>query len=409
MSDDKNALFENENVFFPGQHPQDPVGYELIFDSIGSGIASVLNGHREIITITGGHGRGKSASLSAVADGVTCWIEQNRDGTAITFRYVCDTDEKPKYVYQSLLQDLGVDYYVNNKHIWDVWNQIEDELEKQELEGVYLFLDDVDNLVRREDFLDTIVRYSGETDLGVVLTASNIRWDSNLPAGTESRYIPHYKSVYDWLSWSEEDLRAVLEKHIEQGTKDDVVSSSLLEELVSQYIEDPYRGFKGAVAVLYWAIRAAERERELEVNESHLQSAFDRLDLCRDIEFLRSRSLDAHNHALLLSLAKGKESGELPLRTGEVYDRYRKVASKVGLDALSERRLRDRLTAEYMYGILETNLINQGRKKGRGYEINLILAPEAIRGTVAEVGHINHPARETVDTYPFRNFTRPLV
>jgi ORC complex protein Cdc6/Orc1 len=71
------------------------------------------------------------------------------------------------------------------------------------------------------------------------------------------------------------------------------------------------------------------------------------------------------------------------LTTGEVYEIYLKLANKIGVENVTQRRVSDILNELDMVGIITAKVVNRGRY-GKTKEINLAVSEDIIYKAIVE-------------------------
>ncbi len=114
-----------------------------------------------------------------------------------------------------------------------------------------------------------------------------------------------------------------------------------------------------AIDLLRVAGEVADREREKQVSEGHLQKARKRIEL--DCVAEAVRTLPTQSKLVLLGVILNEEVGNERLTTGEVYNTYRELCRKIGMMVLTQRRIGDLISELDMLGILNARVRSYGR------------------------------------------------
>ncbi|MCL7413100.1 MAG: cell division control protein Cdc6, partial [ANME-2 cluster archaeon] len=115
----------------------------------------------------------------------------------------------------------------------------------------------------------------------------------------------------------------------------------------------------------------AERSKSAIVEEKHVRSAQDKIEVDRIVEVVRT--LPTQSKLVLLSVLKIKERLEKSgdnISTGEVYTAYKQMCADIGADILTQRRITDLISELDMLGIVNAMVVSKGRY-GRTKAISL--------------------------------------
>ncbi|RLF56445.1 MAG: cell division control protein Cdc6 [Thermoplasmata archaeon] len=129
-----------------------------------------------------------------------------------------------------------------------------------------------------------------------------------------------------------------------------------------------------ALDLLRVSAEIAERSGEERVLERHVRMAENKIELDRVTEIVRT--LPIQSKIVLMAVIIGEEHYE-GLTTGEVYNIYRDLCKRGGINILTQRRVADLISELDMLGIINARIVSKGRY-GRTREIE-IAAPMKIK------------------------------
>ena len=132
-----------------------------------------------------------------------------------------------------------------------------------------------------------------------------------------------------------------------------------------------------AVDLLRVAGEIAEREGIHQVTEDCIRRASERVESNRVEDALRS--LPIQNKLVLLTASKFADG----TNTGDLYIAYEGLARRVGIDALTQRRVSGILAELDLLGLLEAAVVSKGRR-GRTKRIRLLIQTEMLAKVMAE-------------------------
>jgi len=131
------------------------------------------------------------------------------------------------------------------------------------------------------------------------------------------------------------------------------------------------------VDLLRVAGEIAEREGKLEVTEDCIRKASERVESSRIEDALRS--LPIQNKLILLTASRFPEG----TNTGDLYMAYEGLARRVGLEALTQRRVSGILAELDLLGLVEAAVVSKGRR-GRTKRIGLVIDSETLTKVMSE-------------------------
>jgi cell division control protein 6 len=135
-----------------------------------------------------------------------------------------------------------------------------------------------------------------------------------------------------------------------------------------------------ALDLLRVSAEIAEREGDNKVRIKHVRKAVKKIETDYMLETVRT--LPLQTKILLYSMSLLAESME-KFTTGEVYCVYKKLCSKIGVEALTQRRVSDLISELDSLGIINSVVVSKGRY-GRTREIKVDSDIEALKRALEE-------------------------
>jgi len=132
-----------------------------------------------------------------------------------------------------------------------------------------------------------------------------------------------------------------------------------------------------ALDLLRVAGEVAEREGAKLITEEHVREAEKRIEHNRVMDAVKNLTL--HSKLVLLSVFR---LGRSTATTGEIYDVYNELCSKLGTGLLTQRRLGTLVSELDAMGLLNAKIVNMGRY-GRTKKIRLEVARSLLRDMFA--------------------------
>ena len=153
--------------------------------------------------------------------------------------------------------------------------------------------------------------------------------------------------------------------------------------------------------MLYKAGELALNNDDEVIHESHVREARDILERKRIEEGMRS--LTTQDQLALLSVVALEVDEETPVRTRQVYQKYKDIAAILDSNQLVERRVRDHLQSLGMQGFLIAETRNQGIQGGSHYRFEVKTDLEATLDILGEDNRIDDVVEDLTDIATAKN------
>ena len=114
-----------------------------------------------------------------------------------------------------------------------------------------------------------------------------------------------------------------------------------------------------ALALLRLAAEMAERDHAKRITPDHVVKAKNRLE--QDIILECCRTLPPHCKVLLYAILQLFERRRNGVLTGEVYDSYRRLAERLGLQPLHSRSISNYVSELETLGLIRATIVSRGR------------------------------------------------
>lgn len=241
-----------------------------------------------------------------------------------------------------------------------------------------LVLDEIDYLVNAygDDILYQLTRAGEHVDPGfftIVGISNDLKFKDELDPrvlsslGEEELVFPPYTT---------EELHAILTARAKIAFRPGVVPAAVIN-LCAALAGSEHGDARRAVDLLRVAGEIAEREGILEVTEDCIRKASERVESNRIEDALRS--LPIQNKLVLLTASKFRDG----TNTGDLYLAYEGLARKLGIEALTQRRVSGILGELDLLGLLEAAVVSKGRR-GRTKRIRLLIHTGTLGKVMAE-------------------------
>ncbi len=230
-----------------------------------------------------------------------------------------------------------------------------------------LVLDEIDRLVARsgDNVLYTLSQLNTELEsarLGIVGISNDLKFTNHLDARVRSR-LNEEKIVFE--PYDAAELQDILRDRAKEAFKDDVVDPGVVERCAA-YAALENGDARRALALLRLAAEMAERDHAKRITPDHVVKAKNRLE--QDIILDCCRTLPPHCKILLYAILQLFERRRSGVLTGEVYDSYRRLAERLGLQPLHARSISNYVSELETLGLVRATIVSRGRG-GRTREI----------------------------------------
>lgn len=230
-----------------------------------------------------------------------------------------------------------------------------------------LVLDEIDRLVARsgDNVLYTLSQLNTELEssrLGIVGISNDLKFTNHLDARVRSR-LNEEKIVFE--PYDAAELQDILRDRAKEAFNDDVVDPGVVERCAA-YAALENGDARRALALLRLAAEMAERDHAKRITPDHVVKAKNRLE--QDIILDCCRTLPPHCKVLLYAILQLFERRRNGVLTGEVYDSYRRLAERLGLQPLHARSISNYVSELETLGLVRATIVSRGRG-GRTREI----------------------------------------
>ncbi len=233
-----------------------------------------------------------------------------------------------------------------------------------------LILDEIDQLVYKagDEILYNLTRLGSELhkiDMSIIGISNDLVFADNLDPRVKSSLseeeivFPPYNAI---------QLQDILRQRAKLAFKKDIIEEGVIEKCAA-YAAREHGDARRALELLRVAGELAERKGKNKVTVKFVDMAEEKIERDRILDIIKTqpKQFQAVLYSVLsLDLTRKKET----LFTGDVYDIYKDVCSKTGLNALTQRRVSDIIAELDMLGIINAKVISKGRY-GRTKEISL--------------------------------------
>ncbi len=369
------ALFTDRNVLSPDFVPSQLPFRDTQIKAIAEVLAPVLHGSKPSnLLLYGKTGTGKTA----VARYVLSKLKGETVGSGLIVAYVNTRLANTEY---RTLAELGLAMNIQipftGLSIGEVVTRIFREVQAKKTKLI-LVLDEIDYLVKAfgDGIMYEFTRSSERLSPGF-LSLVGISNDLKFKEGLDPRVLSSLsEEELVFPPYTVDELREILNERANAAFRKSAVTASAIN-LCAAIAGSEHGDARRAVDLLRIAGEVAEREGLRQVEDACVKKASDKMEHDRVEEAIRS--LPVQNKAILMAASRF-QSGT---NTGELYLAYSSLCKKLGIEALTQRRVSGILAELDLLGLVEASVVSKGRR-GRTKRIRLLIGTEALAKTLAE-------------------------
>lgn len=372
-------LFQNRDALSPDYVPDKLPFRETQIRQVAQILAPALHGSKPSnLLLYGKTGTGKTAVARLVVERLQAQDTSSQISTCYVNTRISSTEYRTlAKIAESLPLDEDKKIPGTGLSIGTVLDRIFNAI-KTDKTHLVLVLDEIDYLVNTygDDVLYQFTRAGENVEPGfltIVGISNDLKFKDELDPrvlsslGEEELVFPPYTT---------DELRAILTARAKLAFKAGVVPTAMLN-LCAALAGSEHGDARRAVDLLRVAGEIAEREGIHQVTEDCIRRASERVESNRVEDALRS--LPIQNKLVLLTASKFADG----TNTGNLYLAYEGLARRVGIDALTQRRVSGILAELDLLGLLEAAVVSKGRR-GRTKRIRLLIQTEMLAKVMAE-------------------------
>ena len=268
----------------------------------------------------------------------------------------------------------------------DIFNMLYDELDK--LGGTVLFmLDEIDNIGGNDDILYELPRaesngYVDDVWPGIIGISNDFTFRDNLSPKVKDTLC---EEEIHFPPYDANELRSILDERADMAFHDGVLTNDTVPLCAAFAAQDSGSARQG-LRLLHKAGELARDAEEDQVEDEHVREAQSELEQDRLEDGMRE--LTTQGHLVLCAVTVLEIADQTPVRTQDIYNRYRTYADQVDMDPLGERRIRDHLSELSLHGFLTVNEKNDGFHGGSYYEYELNVDLASAISVLNEIGRL---------------------
>ncbi len=387
----ESPIFKDREKLLPDYIPERLVHREKELSRIAQTLAVALRGERpNNVFIYGLTGTGKTAAVKLVLKKLLERASKNNMPIYPVYINVRQRDT-PYRTMSDIAESIGVRVPFTGLATSEVFRRF--LMKAKHMHGVMIIvLDEIDFLVKRhgDDILYKLLRANEELDqfkISIVGITNSISFVESLDPRVKSS-LGEEEIVFS--PYNAKQLNDILSDRASQAFKDGVLDDDVIP-LCAALAAREHGDARRALDLLRVAGEIAERNKDSKVTSRHVMIA--RIEIERDRVVEVVRTLPLHSKLVLASVAATTHGGANKATTGEVYDYYRRLVSKLGIEEVTFRRVSGIIGELDMLGIIRTRTISRGRY-GKTRYIELASSPDPIIEVLSEDTSLAYIAKE---------------
>jgi len=381
---EKSSLFQNKNVLQSKYTPDDIMHRDEQVDNIAHILAPALRMEKPSnVFIYGKTGTGKTLSVRFTTNQML-ELAKNK-GISLDVLYVnCKLKKVVDTEYRliaELARHFGKEIPATGLPTDEVYNIFFKVLDSKKRLFI-LILDEIDQLVKKvgDEIIYNLTRINGELNnaqLSLIGISNDLIFADNLDPRVKSSLseeeivFPPYNAL---------QIQDILRNRCEAAFKKDVLKEGVIEKC-SAYAAREHGDARRALELMRVAGEIAERKDLEQVNLKCLDIAEEKIEKDRVFDIIKTQPKQFQ--AVIYSIFEIKEKDSKNMFTGEIYEYYKELCSKINLRPLTQRRVSDVIAELDMLGIVNAKVISKGRY-GRTRQISLTI-PISIKPKIIDM------------------------
>ena len=367
----KNSLFKDKSVLQTNYTPQSIPHRDKQIEQVASMMAPVLRGERASnLFIYGKTGTGKTLSVQYVREELLKRAKETGVDLRIEYlncklRKVADTEYR---ILAALIAELGGSVPATGLPTDKVYSTFINLIDSKKQLVVIIF-DEIDQAIKKIDdgFLYNLTRLNSElskAQISLIGISNDVTFLENIDPrvksslGEEEVVFPPYNAV---------QLKDILNERCKQAFKDNVVDEAVISKC-SAFAAREHGDARRALDLLRIAGELAERDGKTRISEVYIDQANQKIEKDKILDIVETEPTQFQVVLYsILQLTKKSENGkEENFFTGDIFNYYQDICSRVKIETLTQRRVSDIIGEIDMLGLINAKVISKGGTEEQG-------------------------------------------
>ena len=375
----ESPIFRDKKVLFHDYIPNSLPFRDEEIARLGRLISPIIRGEKSSnVFIYGKPGTGKTAVTKYVLGRLRDFLERNSIPAYISY-VNCRMAGTEYRVVASIASDIGVDLPFTGLSVEEGISRVLLRLREDRI-PIIIVLDEIDVLVTRygDQLLYSFTRagYEGADIPYMIIGISNDLRFKDLMDPRVLSSLSEEEIVFKPYTASE--LEVIIRERVKLAFKPNVVEEGSIK-LAAALSASEHGDARKALDIIRVAGEIAEERGDHKVVEEHVREAYERIDIERTAEVIKT--LPFHSKIILVSLVK---AGSTNIQSSKLYTVYTGLCKLLGEDPLSYRRFYSLVSELAVMGLVSRRIYNYGRRGGRVSTVRLLVDREELLKSLSE-------------------------
>ncbi|MCC6059357.1 MAG: ORC1-type DNA replication protein [Thermofilum sp.] len=353
----ESKIFKDREKLLPDYVPEELPHRDEQILKLASILAPALRGSRPSnVFIYGLTGTGKTAVTKYVLRKM-----KEKAPQTVEYAYInCRQNNTSYRVLAELAKHVGVKIPFTGLALGEVMKRLLQGLERRRY-VLIVVLDEIDNLVKRQGddvlyFLTRVNENLSSSKVSLIGITNDLKFTEFLDArvksslGEEELVFPPYSAA---------QLEDILRRRAKEALHEGVVDDEVLRR-VAAIAARQNSDCRLALDILLKAADIADREGASRITLEHVEKARNEIEKNLAVDIIKTMPLHVKLVLASIYLLSRSDSARM-ITTGLIYDKYKELVGKVGIEPVTSRRVSDIINELDMTGIINAKVISLGR------------------------------------------------
>ncbi|MBU1030615.1 MAG: ORC1-type DNA replication protein [Nanoarchaeota archaeon] len=367
----KESFFQNKKIlqgnFIPDEIKHRDKQIELIAEILAPLLKKDLPSN---IFVYGKTGTGKTVTIKYVCNKISEISKEQKIPLEIIYlncklKKIADTEYR---LIAQLARLFGKAIPSTGLPTEEVYQIFFDALEKSK-KTVLLILDEIDQIVKKtgDELLYNLLRINYElknSQIAIIGISNNIGFSNELDPRVKSS-LNEEEVVFS--PYNAIQIQDILKERAKLAFKENILEEGVIAKCAA-YAAREHGDARRAIELLRVSGEIAERKNQKTVKIENIDDAEEKVEKDRFLDLIKNQPKQFQIILYSIFIINEKKKGEI--YTGELYNLYKEISSKLGFRPLTQRRVSDIIVELDMLGIINGKVTSKGRY-GRTREISL--------------------------------------
>lgn len=365
------AIFDDERVLKEDWSPRQLPERQSELKEVRNALAPVTRGvNAHNLFIYGKTGQGKTVAVGHELNLLQEWADEKEEADLSVVKVSAHNQSTSYQLTAHLIKEIRGDSHkpsgIDQQSMFDLLYKELRELGKT----IIIVIDEIDSIGTNDELLYELPRarkngYLENQWISVIGISNNLQFRDNLSPKVKDSL---YDSEIEFKPYGANQLESILTRRAERAFKDDTITDGVIS-LCSAFAAQDEGSARQAIRLLYKSGELALNTEADLVSEQHVRESREILERKRIEDGMRS--LTRQDQLALLSIVALEAEDTTPVRTKQVYEKYKSITTVLESNQLVERRVRDHLQSLAMQGFIIAQTRRTGVQGGTHYIFEL--------------------------------------